>query len=1139
MSPAADEHMSDNDTTHNPETPTRPELQFAAGGATISDYLRQRGLRTAADSTAGAAPGNTDTRRYEVDQVVAQGGMGVVLAAQDVNCRRTVAVKVLLDPDQVSSDDMLRFIEEAQITAQLEHPGIIPVYELGVDAAGHVFYSMKYVKGVTLYDILSGIHKRQPAMLAKYPLNRLLNIFLRASEAVAFAHSKGVVHRDLKPENIMVGEFGEVLVLDWGIAKVLGRDEGRGTRGEETGPGKTSTTSRLRRRDLQGQAPPPDSQPHSLTNPRAHTLAHQSSTTIESVRSGGAMDLRVTLDGEVKGTPLFMAPEQAEGNVDKIDRRTDVYALGGILYNILTLRPPIEGYSSDEAITNVLQGNIVPPATLNQPSATVRMPPSTRPTVRSTRDLARHASDAYRKAAVDEPETETETLPHCPGGRIPEALSAVAMKALAHAPKDRYQTVQALQHDIEAYQAGFATSAEDAGAMRQLWLLVRRRRVEFTSLAAALAVILALSALFVSRLAREKGEAVRARRQAEARAKETEEARAAVLRLSAQAAPEFVTKTRKLMDLKAWDEALATVTMAVGLDPTLWEAWFLKGILELGNQDFSQAGESFTSACRIAPTGSPEHRKSAMYSELARKCANIAETSGGRKSNDITYALARALEQAEEYLVSARLYRESGKERPGAFSIEMVAAVKGLQAANRGLQAEHLRVREIDGVSLACHRDTLVDIAPLTGTPLTHLDLRGTRVRNLKPLHGLPLTELRLGRTLVSDLRPLAELHLTLLDLHKTKVTDISPLAELPIEELDLAGTGVKNLRPLAKLPLRRLVLAGTPVADISALHDLHQLEFLDLHQTLVTDLRPLIGLPLKELRLTETPVTDLTPLADLPLESLTITPADIKKGLDLVRHLPCAKPIVGMPWAVWDVGIEFVPIAAGVFLRDSLEIHLEHAFWMGRCEVTQAQYQALMNANPSANRNDSFPVETVTWFQADEFCRKLTQHEEDAGRLPDGYVYRLPTEAEWEYSCRAGTTIPQFFGTDPGAVSIFANFRDKSFEQPDGDKDWSVKDKDYDDGFPNLAPIGSFEPNPWGLYDMYGNVREWCLDWYADSPKEGQSDPRGPDTGDARVERGSHWACPSRWCRSDWRSNDPPDKTSSCIGFRVVLAPK
>jgi formylglycine-generating enzyme required for sulfatase activity len=254
---------------------------------------------------------------------------------------------------------------------------------------------------------------------------------------------------------------------------------------------------------------------------------------------------------------------------------------------------------------------------------------------------------------------------------------------------------------------------------------------------------------------------------------------------------------------------------------------------------------------------------------------------------------------------------------------------------------------------------------------------------------------------------------------------------------------------------------------------------------------------------------------------------------------MPGARPVIGRPWNIWHIGMELAPIRPGAFLRGSVEVHIGNPFWMSRFEVTQAQYRALMNANPSAYRNDAHPVESVTWFQASEFCERLTRRERAAARLPAGYAYRLPTEAEWEYCCRAGTTLPHFFGPDPGAVSLFANFRDRSCDQPDGAEAWSIKDKEYDDGFPRVAPVGAFEPNAWGLYDMYGNVREWCLDWYAEYPKETQTDPRGPETGEARVERGSHWACPSRWCRSDWRSYDPPDKTSSGIGFRVVLAPE
>ena len=160
---------------------------------------------------------------------IAQGGMGAILEASDCKLGRTIAVKVILSEVECSADQKQRFIQEAAVLGKLAHPNIVPVYDLGRDSEGQLFYTMKLVKGVTLQDILNDLRKEKPEALAHYTLDRLLTIFRKVCDAMAFAHAQSIIHRDLKPENIMVGEFGEVLVMDWGIAKILGEPGNEGS----------------------------------------------------------------------------------------------------------------------------------------------------------------------------------------------------------------------------------------------------------------------------------------------------------------------------------------------------------------------------------------------------------------------------------------------------------------------------------------------------------------------------------------------------------------------------------------------------------------------------------------------------------------------------------------------------------------------------------------------------------------------------------------------------------------------------------------------------------------------------------------------------------------------------------------------
>jgi formylglycine-generating enzyme required for sulfatase activity len=210
----------------------------------------------------------------------------------------------------------------------------------------------------------------------------------------------------------------------------------------------------------------------------------------------------------------------------------------------------------------------------------------------------------------------------------------------------------------------------------------------------------------------------------------------------------------------------------------------------------------------------------------------------------------------------------------------------------------------------------------------------------------------------------------------------------------------------------------------------------------------------------------------------------------------------------------------AGRFDREGHQhkVTLTRGFWLGKYEVTQRQYEELMGTNPSKFPGPKRPVEGVSWNDAQEFMKKLNARERAAGRLPAGWVYRLPTETEWEYAARAGTTTAYFFGDDAGALGKYAWYVDNSGHQS--------------------HDVGGKRANPWGLYDMYGNVWEWCSDWYGAYPTGDATDPTGPATGECRVLRGSGWyGGPARTCRSAHRCLMTPDSRSNDFGFRVLAA--
>jgi serine/threonine-protein kinase len=259
------------------------------------------------------ADGADGSIRYRIDGEIARGGMGAILKGRDPDLGRDVALKVLREDHRENADMVRRFVEEAQIGGQLQHPGVVPIYELGTFPDHRPFFSMKLVKGRTLAQMLEA--RTRPGD----DLPRFLSIFEQVCQTVAYAHARGVIHRDLKPSNVMVGSFGEVQVMDWGLAKVLPRG---------------------------GVA----------DDARAGRAARQE-TVIATGRSGSG-DPGLSHAGSVLGTPSYMAPEQARGEVEAIDERADVFALGSILCELLTGEPAFTGRSSPEIIRRASRGDL-------------------------------------------------------------------------------------------------------------------------------------------------------------------------------------------------------------------------------------------------------------------------------------------------------------------------------------------------------------------------------------------------------------------------------------------------------------------------------------------------------------------------------------------------------------------------------------------------------------------------------------------------------------------------------------------------------------------------------------------------------------------------------------------------------------
>jgi serine/threonine-protein kinase len=340
--------------------------------------------------------------RYTLTTLHAKGGIGQVWRAHDAQLGRDIALKEL-QPERAGDARLRRyFITEAQVTGQLEHPGIVPVYELMQPAGdGLPFYTMRFVQGRTLRAATRVYHeKRKAGKAGPLDLRELLDAFVKVCQTVAYAHARGVIHRDLKGQNIVLGDFGEVIVLDWGFAKVLGQAE-------------------------QELASPP---------------------VVVPAKAGA----NGTMAGEVIGTPAYMAPEQAEGRLDRIDGRTDVYGLGAILYEILTDQPPFRGADQQEVLRRVRE--------------------------------------------------EQPARPRSLGANVSPALEAVCLKALAKQSNERYPSATELARDVQRWLADEPVSAYREPWLTRLGRWSRRHRTAVASMGVGLAaavVFLAVLAVVI------------------------------------------------------------------------------------------------------------------------------------------------------------------------------------------------------------------------------------------------------------------------------------------------------------------------------------------------------------------------------------------------------------------------------------------------------------------------------------------------------------------------------------------------------------------------------------------------------------------------------------------------------------------
>lgn len=383
------------------------ELIVADRQAGAGDFLRS-GMFAGDNPRASTAPAidpppRDENDRFRIIRAYRQGGLGEVLLAHDRQLDRDVAVKQIKLRWKDSIEARQRFIQEAKVTGKLEHPGIVPVYAMGTWPDGEHYYAMRFIEGDTMKDVIDRYHKCDGKADSeddkRLQLRELLSRFVDVCNTIQYAHSKRVLHRDIKPSNIMVGPYGETLVVDWGLAKLL--DE----------PAEQSMTADLARALGQGDGSTP-------------------------TQAGGTI-----------GTPQYMSPEQADGKLEDIGTRTDVYLLGATLYQILTGQPPHQGDSITDLLKRVSQGEFVRPRDKN--------------------------------------------------GRVAPPLESICLKAMAARPSDRYSDPSQIADDVNRWMADQPVSVHQESVSARINRWARRHRTA-TSTIAASTLLLAIGAVLGS-----------------------------------------------------------------------------------------------------------------------------------------------------------------------------------------------------------------------------------------------------------------------------------------------------------------------------------------------------------------------------------------------------------------------------------------------------------------------------------------------------------------------------------------------------------------------------------------------------------------------------------------------------------------
>ncbi|MGF1451073.1 MAG: protein kinase [Opitutales bacterium] len=773
--------------------------------------------------------------KFSLGRLLGEGGMGQVYEGKQEVLERTVALKTLKGHEDTFRREV--FLMEALTTGSLGHPAIPPVHDLAYNAEGRPFLVMKKVEGRLWSDALGGMS-----------LSENLEVLLRVADGVAFAHARNVIHRDIKPSNIRLGPFGEVYLMDWGLAVTL----------DETGR----------------------------------------SPVLSASCAGG-------------GTPAYMAPEMALADGTKIGRQSDIYLLGAVLFEIVTGQRPHRSDSVTRALEAAAANRIAPIDEENElleiaMKAMATQPESRFPSVKALqqaiRDYREHAEslalaqdgERYLGSACDskgyEPFVEAlssfkQALKLWPAN----SDAADGLRRARHA----YARCALRRNDLEL--AGSQLDPNDPGH-DELCAAIQKARQEDKSRRRRLKTlgrsVMALAGVIILGLGISTGWIAMERERAEDALTDYRMEQLKRQDDRRQSAPALLLTARRLIAEGDYAAAMSTAEAAVDFDPDLLEARFIHLALLLREENFDAAREAAKGLLSEAPG----------YRDAADVLAILLQRQRGDEPDRVLLSRLSPILTRQNLPTLAAEFAASNQEKLAIWQQQITDAYPDWREHKHNL----LRWENENGVRLVLARvPSLNDLSPLRGIPIVALDIsHNSGVSDLSPLVGMPLRELSVSYChQITDLRPLGALpleHLSISGLERLenleslrgiplrvlnaynvpRIASLEPLRGMPLEQLSIThADSLTDLSPLAGMPLRMLNLpTNGNLEDISPLAGL-PIEVLNLYQTPVTDFEALRGMPLRKANFGPVDVTSIDFLESAPLEELSLAnepPVDV-----------------------------------------------------------------------------------------------------------------------------------------------------------------------------------------------------------------------------------------------------------------------